>query len=71
MENFIESFCRSRDYWSVSKKLKAEELSDVKMEKFVHYVKENRNKRKSAALSFEVSCLAKIVVKTSDKFAVH
>ena len=54
MENFIGRFCLSRDYGSVSKKLKAENLFDVKIEKFVHYVKENRNKRKSTALSFEV-----------------
>ena len=54
MENFIEHFCHSRDYGSVSKKLKAENLLDLKIEQFVSYVKQNRGKRKST-LSFEVS----------------
>ena len=54
METFITSFCYSRDYESISKKLKAENMLNVKIEKFVQYVKENRGKRKST-LSFEVT----------------
>ena len=53
METFIKSFCKSRDYGLGSKKLKATEFSNVTLEKFVLYVKENRGKRKST-LSFEV-----------------
>ena len=52
MENLIGSFCESREYGSVSKKLKATD-SNVKIEKFVQYVTKNRGKRKST-LSFEV-----------------
>ena len=51
MERIIESFCHWRDYELVSKKLKAK--SCMKIEDFVHYVKENRGKRRSI-LSFEV-----------------
>ena len=56
MENIVEGFCGSRDYKSVSKKLKAAiSLSNNQMNKFVDYMKKNRSKRKSTALSFEVS----------------
>ena len=56
MENIIEGFCDLKDYKSVLKKLHAvTSLSNNEVKKFVHYVKENRNKRKSTALSFEVS----------------
>ena len=54
MERIIESFCHWRDYELVSKKLKAKSFFNLKIEDFVHYVKQNRGKRKST-LSFEVT----------------
>ena len=66
MENFIEGFCGSRDYKSVSKKLDADtSLSKNEVKKFVDYVKENRNKRKSTALSFEVSLVPLMLISNS------
>ena len=56
METIIGGFCDLKDYKSVSKKLDAvTSLSKNEVNKFVHYVKENGNKRKATALSFEVS----------------
>ena len=54
MQNFVESFCESRKYGSVSKTLKATDFENLKIEKFVQYVRENKGKRKST-LSFEVN----------------
>ena len=54
MQNFVESFCESKEYGSISKKLKATDFENKKIGKFVQYVRENKGKRKST-LSFEVN----------------
>ena len=56
MESFSEGFCDLKKYELVTKKLKGpSKLADDTVAKFIQFVKENRNKRKSSALSFEVS----------------
>ena len=66
MEIIIEGFCDLRNYKSISKKLHAvTSLSNNEVKKFVDYVKENRNKRKSTALSFEVSLVPLMLISNS------
>ena len=55
MISVVEEFCDSKDYKLVSKRLKGEKTSqNEKLHDFIKFLKENRKKRKSAALSFEV-----------------
>ena len=54
MENIIGVFCDSKDYKLVSRKLaKSESQSDL--EQFIQFIEKRRNKRRFAALSFEVT----------------
>lgn len=63
MENIVEGFCDSRDYKPVSKKLKGStNLSNGRLEFFIKFLKENRTKRKPAALSFEVRKLTRMSI---------
>ena len=72
MENIVGGFCDSRNYKLVSKKLvNTETLSKYALEQFAQFVQRNRNKRKLAALSFEVNFPLEKIVKISDKLTFY
>ena len=73
MESVVEEFCDCKDYKLVSKRLKgAKSSQNEKLHDFIKYLKENRKKRKSTALSFEVILALLLKVynwKLSDKYS--